>query len=275
MLFTNRNYPHPVLGISDDYKNSIISMKLNIEAKMNFFEIRPIFFLQNNEIQNLIDSNKARYITQIYCRGTMYREVFSSNKSITESITISSKKLNGEVVLDFFIIADAEIIGFGSPDFSDVFDKVKFNISNSEIISYGGQAKFFANKTFSELVGISSLINVICSGKSKKPLNIDYFGERISIILCKEDFDNYKLLKSNPKHWSLILSSIVFPALVEILHFIDTEDSDEFQGKYWYDHLSELKEKHLGEKVIVIAQNIIDNPLSKNLEFEANEYETN
>lgn len=274
MLYTNRNYPHPVLGILDDYKSSIISVKMNIEAKMDFFEVRPIFYLQNVEIQDLLDLKKVQYITQIYCRGTMYREVIKSHKSINEPILISSKKLNGEVVLDFFIVANKEILNFYTQDFSDVFSKSKFNVENSDIIGYGGQAKFFANKTFSELVGISSLINVICNGKSKKPLNIDYSGERISIVLCKEDFNNYKLLKSNPQYWSLILSSIVFPALVEILHFIDTDDSEEFQGKYWYDYLLGLKEKHPGEKMIVVAQNIIDNPLSKNLEFEANEYET-
>jgi len=273
MLYTNRNYPHPVLGIQDDYKNSVISVKLNIEAKFEFFEIRPIFYLKNDNIQNLIDIESAKYITQVYCRGTMYRDVIASPKTINDPILISSKKLNGPVVLDFFIVANKAVANFASNDFSPVFGTTNFRIAESDIIGYAGQATFHANKTYNELVGISSLINVTCSGKSKKPLNIDYSGDRISIILCKEDFDNYRLLKSNPQYWNLILSAIVLPALVEILHFIETEESDEFEGKYWYDYLFKLKEKHSNEKVIVIAQNIIDNPLTKTLEFEANEYD--
>jgi hypothetical protein len=101
MLYTNRNYPHPVLGISDDYKSSAITVKLNIEAKFDFFEIRPIFSLKNDDIQVLLDIDNAKYITQVYCRGTMYRDVITSRKSINEPIIISSKKLNGDASSPF------------------------------------------------------------------------------------------------------------------------------------------------------------------------------
>lgn len=272
MLFNNRDYPHPVLGIAEDYKNSVISVSLNISTKLDSFEIRPIFYLKNIEIQHLLDNQQAEFITQIYCRGTMYRDIIKSGKNINDPILIPSTKLNGEVELDFFIVVNKNILDFISLDFSPVFDRTKFNINDSEIIAYGGQAKFFANKAFTESIGLSSLINVTCNNKSNKPLKIDYSGERISIVLCKEDFDKYKLLKSNPQCWPLILTAIVFPALIEILHFIDSDEAEEFTDKYWYDYLTQVKNNNAGESTIVIAQNILDKPLTKLLEFESNEY---
>jgi len=263
MIFNNRNYPHPILGLNDDFVSSSISVELNISSNKEVFEIRPIFLLENQDIRILVDETKAFYVSHVYCRGTMFREVFKTTNNLSEPIKIISSRLNGEVEVDFFICSDQKIKNYRSNQFNSEYGMTTFSLDRADIIAFGGKAKFFANKSHEELKAVSSLMNVLCTQKSNKAMFLDYSGNRVAIMLCKEDYDNYKLMKVNPKYIGLILSSMVLPALIEVLNVIGKEEALEFQEKPWYRILNDIKENSEGRTCLEIAQNILELPLKR------------
>ncbi len=266
MIYNNRNYPHPILGVNDDFITSSISVELSISSDKEIIEIRPLFILENQDIRNLIDLTKASYVSHVYCRGTMFREIFKGNKSLSEPIKIASSKLNGEVEVDFFICSDQKIGNYRSGQFNPEYGTSTFSLEKADIIAFAGKGKFYANKSPEELKAISSIMNVLCTEKSNKPMFLDYVGNRISIMLCKEDYNNYKLLKNNTSCFGLILSSLVLPALIEALHFLENEEAEELKEKPWYKILNGIKEKSQGISCLQIAQNILEMPLKRTLD---------
>lgn len=264
MLYNNRNYPHPVLGIEGDYLNSKLQVELKVSSKIDFIEITPVFILENNDINNLIKQGLATYLSHVYCRGTLYREVFTTPKSLSDPILIPSTKLNGEVEIDFFICASKSITTYKSPSFNPDYNQTAFDLDKSDIMAYAGKGKFYANKRPQELKAISALMNIDCTGENKSPMYLDYSGEKITIMLCIEDYSNYRIFKGNKQFFGLILSSMVFPALLEALHFLNDPTAKDYSENKWYKSLKEIMDsskKH--PEPIRIAQNILDQPLNR------------
>lgn len=267
MIYNNRNYPHPVLGIGTDFVNSNISVELIVSSNSKNIEISPVFILNNKDLTELISKNTASYISHIYCRGTLYREVFKSQKSLAEQIILPAEKLNGEVEVDFFICASSKIDSFSSSEFNPEYGNQKFSIDKGEIIAYAGKGKFFANKVPDELKAISSMMNIDCSNKSKNPMYLDFSGQKITIMLSIEDYKNYKLLKNNRQHLGVILSSLVLPSLIESFHYLEDETSKDYKENAWYKSLSEFKNNPKYSGPFKTAQMILDNPLNKCFEL--------
>ncbi len=266
MIYNNRNYPHPVLGNADDFSSDSLSIELKISSNGTLIEITPIFVLNSDALNKLIFDGSATYLSHIYCRGTLYREVFKTQKSLSDSLSIPAHKLNGEVEIDFFICANKNIENYNSKDFNPEYGNVSFEVEKGDIVAYAGKGKFHANKLPEELKSISALMNIDCSNKNKEPMYLDYSGQKITIMLSIEDYTNYKLLKNNSQYFGVVLSSIVLPSLIEALYFLEDETSLEYSQNAWYKALKEFKDNSKQPEPLRIAQKILDNPINKCLE---------
>ncbi len=263
MIYNNRSYPHPVLGIGDDFIKSNLDVDLKISSNGVQIEIVPIFVLSNTDLSEFIANGAATYMSHIYCRGTLYREVFKTQKSLSEPIIIPAHKLNGEVEIDFFVCASKKINKYKCIDFNSDYGSTVFEIDRGDVFAYAGKGKFYANKSPEELKSISALMNIDCSSKSKEPMYLDYAGEKITLMLSIEDYGNYKLIKGNPQYYGVILSSLVLSALIEALYFLEDDSSKEFEVNAWYKTLRAYKDKAKYPDPLRMAQNILDNPINK------------
>lgn len=263
MIYNNRSYPHPVLGIGDDFITSSLNVDLKISSNGDQIEITPIFVLSNNDLSEFVANGIGTYISHIYCRGTLYREVFKTQKSLSEPIIIPAPKLNGEVEIDFFICANKKFNRYRSSYFNPEYGNTEFEIDKGDVFAYAGKGKFFANKSPEELKSISALINIDCCNKSKESMYLDYSGEKLTIMLSIEDYSNYKLLKNNSQYFGVILSALVLPTLIEALYFLDDEISKDFSANAWYKALKEYRDKAKFPDPLRIAQNILENPINK------------
>lgn len=266
MIYNNRNYPHPVLGNADDFGSDSLSIDLKISSNGTSIEITPIFVLNCDALNKLISDGSATYLSHVYCRGTLYREVFKTQKSLSDSLIIPSHRLNGEVEIDFFICANKNIENYKSKDFNPEYGDVSFEVERGDIVAYAGKGKFHANKLPEELKSISALMNIDCSNKNKEPMFLEYSGQKITIMLSIEDYTNYKLLKNNAQYFGVVLSSIVLPALIEALYYLDEEESDEYSSNAWYKALKEFKDNSKHPDPLRIGQKILDNPINNCLE---------
>ncbi len=200
------------------------------------------------------------FVSHLYCRGTMYRESFKSEKNILDSIKINPYKLNGEVEIDFFICANEPISTYANKEFNIDYSGYTFTVDKGDILAYAGKGKFFANKSPEDLKSISSLMNISSTEKSSHPMYNDYDGDKITIMLCQEDYENYQIVKRGMLWINILLSCIVLPALTEAMHYVSTIEANDYADRRWHKVLKELKEKSKDRTEVEMAQRILDQP---------------
>ncbi|HWD88634.1 MAG TPA: hypothetical protein VG367_10950 [Mucilaginibacter sp.] len=259
MKYNNRLFPYPVLGIEDDVLGEF-SCDLTYKSDKNNITIIPQFKLIEESIMRMLSEKKANFVTQIYCRSTMLREIYTSANTIPDPIVMDALKLKNEVEVDFFICSTEENSKFFSKNFNPEYKNSSFSIDNSDIIAYGGKGKFYANKSPEELKSVSSLIRVKNMNVKNKPMYNEYESEKIEIMLCAEDYDNYQIIVKSRLAKNFIHSSIVLPALIDALYFMEKKEADEYEDKRWYKALTEIKNKSKTKDNFQIAQNILDQP---------------
>lgn len=259
MRYNNRLFPYPVLGIVDDIVGEF-SAELTYKSDNKVITLSPTFKLVEDYLHKLIQDGQAYFLIQVYCRSTMYREIFKTESSLPTPITIPSLKLRRDVEVHFFICAEKNIDKYFSKNFNSEYKESRFFIERSDILAYGGKAKFIANKSPEELKSVSSLIRIKNSEKSVHAMWNEYESEKIEINLCEEDYNNYQLVLRNRVFHNLLHSSIVLPALIDALYFIDKPEAKDFEDKRWFKALKEIKLKSKVQDCFQIAQNILDLP---------------
>jgi hypothetical protein len=262
MVYNNREYPHPVLGIEDSVLGSF---KVHLSVKTgNDIIIEPVYELVNDDLNTLLVENKVEFVTQVYCRSTMYRTNYRTTKSISDKIIIPANELRNEVELDFFICASIDLVSYRNSQAHSDYDNSSFNISKGEILAYGGHGVFHANKTPLELKAISSFMQIDKYDKDNGPIQNFYDGEKIIIRLSINDYNKYLEIAGNQNVEQLLHSGVVLPALMDAIGQVNGA-SDEFAENNWYKILQGLiDEKSNGnDNPLHVGQKILDYPLNR------------
>ncbi|MGR3303101.1 MAG: hypothetical protein ACUZ8I_11430 [Candidatus Scalindua sp.] len=261
MIYNNRHYPHPVLGIEDDI-NGNAQVKLKVSSDSENIILENSFILENDDLERLITEKKASYSLHLSCTATFYRANFISFKSLGEPIRIRSSDLNGEVEINYFVCAEESISQYKNKDRNDDYGNIEFSIKRGDILAYLGKGKFYANKTYQETTSVSSFMNINTDGRSKKPFYLDYSSEKVTIYLCQEDYEVYQEIKLK-KFSSILHSSIVLPALMQIIQFMESDEALEYKNKTWHKILSGILEKQNENDPLILSQTILELPLAR------------
>ncbi len=262
MKYNNRAFPHPVLGINDDV-DSTFQVGLKVSSDSEKICINTNFMLTDADLKKLIRDKKASFNSHVYCRGTMYREMFRAGKSLPEPIEIEATALHGAVEIDFFICAEENIIGYKNSKANPDYSEYSFNIEKGEILAYGGKGRFFANKSPEENKAISAFMQINTDNKSKKPMYNDYSGEKITVILSQEDYRNYQIIKDDRFWVNILHSSLVLPALSEAINFIKTPEAKEYRKYKWFELLEKLVKESKQDQGLTIAQDLLNLPINR------------
>ncbi|MEP4532212.1 MAG: hypothetical protein ABJ004_03945 [Cyclobacteriaceae bacterium] len=261
MIYNNRHYPHPVLGIEDDIQGDV-QVKLKVSSNSEFILLENIFSIDNPDLHELIKANQACYSTHITCPGTFFRNNYIAYKELPSPIKIKASDLNGEVELDYLICATTDIKEYQNKASNADFGDTKFEINKGDILAYLGKGKFYANKTYQETISVSSLMNINTDKKPNHPFYLDYNAEKITIFLSQEDYELYQEVKLK-KFGSILHSSIVLPALQQVITFLDRSESEDYQSMPWYKIMQELMDKYGGNDSLETAQKILELPLRR------------
>lgn len=261
LVYNNRNYPHPVLGVNEDI-NGEFQVHLSVDADKNYIKVKPTFLLNNNALKNIIDGKKALFATQVYCRATMFRTMFKSETSKPDPILIETPKLREEVELDFFICANEKIATYNNADFHEDYQGFSFDIDRGDILGYGGKGKFNASKAPEELRAVSSFMNIDKHNHKHNYAYNNYDSAKITILLSEKDYHAYQEIAANPSTTAILHSSIVLPALIEAIHEIELGKED-YSENAWFKILKDLIEETKETSLLKIAQKILDNPINR------------
>lgn len=262
MRYNNRIFPHPVLNLRDDIAGTF-EVNLQVETDKDFIKLSPQYQLINTTLENLIEEERAVYVAQVYCRGTMFRETYKTTETIPDPIQIKSTRLNEQVEADFFICADDDISDYQNDGASVDYAGYTFDLEYGDILALGGTGKFYANKSPEELKSVSAFMDINTSGKKNKPMYNSYEGRKITIMLSQEDYEKYQLIRKNKFYINTLHSTIVLPALAEALHFMETEEAQDFSDNLWYELLEGLKNENQHADPLMTAQKILNLPVNR------------
>ncbi len=273
MKVNTKSYPHPVLGNGDDLGGSF---KVEFRRELSRVEIvlNPTFILKNNAIEELLKKGKAFFATEAECRSTFFRKSFSTNKQIGR-FSIPATALRERVAVGFYVCAGQDIRGYRPSDPHPDYEGAIFDVDAGDILAIGGHCSFIAEKSFDPLrPPVSSFMSIMEGAHHEGPMQIDYEGEKITIILSKADWKNYLEVRGQKLAEGILHGSIVFPALIDAIHIMRTRGT-EYESMNWYGRLDAILEaKGLQEKdPFEAGQKILENPASRS--FKAIEGLTN
>lgn len=262
MKYNNRIFPHPVLNLRDDIEGTF-KVQLQVKTDKESIQLSPQYQLRNSTLEKLIEEGRAVFVAQVYCRGTMFRKTYKTTEPIPDPTFIKSSRLNEQVEVDFFICANQEIFDYQNEGASADYAGYTFDIEYGDILALGGSGKFYANKSPEELKSVSAFMDINTSGKNNKPMYNYYDGRKITIMLSQKDYEKYQLISKNKFYIDTLHSTIVLPALAEALHFMESEEAQDFSNHLWFELLENLKKENQASDPLVTAQKILDLPINR------------
>ncbi len=132
---------------------------------------------------------------------------------------------------------------------------------------------FVVDSSYDVLGRIGSIMQIDSAPEDGDlPMRIDFSGEKIRIILAKEDFKSYKLMRHDEALSTVLTTAIVVPALIETLHYIagggSSEDSEAIESLRWFRVLTRrIEELGLKEDLdnFTTAQKLLELPVKRAL----------
>lgn len=230
-LNDNIMFPYPVKGIADNVTSPPIEVEIRDESSVSeyIFNIHVIA-LNDEDIQNLIDEDKAVYACEISCSYTMLlRSVL--NKHGNFRIRLPRKKVGKRIDFTVTVVAKEPIPNYTNrffhPDFKN--QGFIFNLNPGEIIAKVSIFHIDADISFEKLNAIESILVVRQHhNEDAKRVDINCEGEKIEVLLPKPNYMQFKdglaydRRFSSSFHASFVLQALTI-AITHYQHFLILE----------------------------------------------------
>jgi len=282
MRVKNKLYPYPLLAdYKTDYVDARFDVNYSVKSEFKQFLLNVDFSLTDEYIQSLIEENQLTYLVHVECPVTAYRKIFKTTER-NVIIPINGNEVKNNVQVASFIVANAEIENFASPNFNPLYQDYSFNFKKGETIAASQHKNIEIISEYVDPQSVPSIITVVSS--DIKVTDVDTDGSKIVILLPKELFNMYNTL-ANTQYQSTIVSAVILPALVEVLNSISLLDDEgrEFheENKLWFRVIENVLQESgfeiddIGTKhtALFFAQNILQDPTAKGLKEIKSEIE--
>ncbi|NLK00341.1 MAG: hypothetical protein GX318_03755 [Clostridia bacterium] len=261
-------------------------MKFNVDAAQfrNKYSFTAEFYINNKCLLKYIHMKKFCYALHIECAVTRYRNLFKSF-SRKMLFNILSDKLDGKVEVCPMIISAEHVNSYRNEMFNPDYGDITFIIKKGDILAVDRNIVFSADKKIDPLRKISSIFTIgLNRSPNAPPIDIDAMGNRVVVLMNKENFERYRILKLDQNMHSTLACVTAFPALISLLETLKSNIQEDearigdYEGLRWFrvisNKLNELGVNvHdgdlLNESSLKIAQELIGNQLTgslKNLE---------
>ncbi len=207
------SYPHPVLGVSDDFKNGDFKFKPNLSVKDNFLVLEQgEITITNDYLNELFISKKITTLLKLICPSTLYSKIIIGSQQ--EKIKISD--LANEIKIESFLIVNEDSLPYENDSFNDdykIFGTGKFTLKRNDVVGVGGQLKVDLNETYTK--GLKSLF--MFNATTNPFLEFDYDAHNISIIYpYNKDVDGPNYLNIIKSKRNTFLFLFIIPALSHV-----------------------------------------------------------
>lgn len=267
MRLNQRSYPHPVVGNRDDVPGAAFQSAIEMTTDKETVYLSATISCSSATINKLIQNGSAEYILHVECSNTLFRKAFGFSDA-SKQISIPADNLNDAVEVNAFVCAKKKISNYSVDKAHQDYGDATFEISKGDVLAVSDGHVFPIESTFDSMARIGSIMQIQESTKDgDAPMQVDFNGDKILIILSKQDFKDYKLLKNHEGVAGPLTTTVVLPVLVEALHQLKDEGEDE-PGLRWARVLNrKLESLNLQDEsdCLVAAQKLLELPLKRSL----------
>ena len=280
-LKANRLYPYPVLyHRNSDYFSADFGFKVKpIRTKYNV-ELTCSFQLRESNLNDLVDQGRCKIVLHLECPRTKFREIYvvDPERMILE-IKLPASKLNGNLEVNGFVVANEDIDKFYSEDFNTDYQEINFQIQNGSLLAYDDTRYVYIEKDDKDFVDVPSVVRISYhEEKHEMDVRYDFGEENLYILLNQDDYTTYlDLSGSYDRETPIYHQMIVYPALVEAIQLMQTAP-EAYAHKRWYKSLAKqlaflgydiTEEKFTNGTYLAatMAQKVLDYPLERSLKY--------
>jgi len=262
----NNNYPHPVLGNSKDFEFNEFTLNIRYGGKNSMHQFRSVFDMgvAHDDIEKLIQENKAEYIVQVYCQKTFYREIFRGNEK-TLQFDIKNEYLSGRIEYEGFLISKVTMENYDPYGLDEYFTNAKYQIFPGDILGVSNKTVHYIEPNFKK--PLSNRSKAIITFKETDEFKNYYQVSKWNAnqIEVKVPKKMYSLIQKKDLFQSINEFSILVTIVTEALYKID-HNPDDFEDLKWFTVIKREVEKleiNNDEDYYYKAQMLLKKPLKK------------
>jgi hypothetical protein len=269
MRLSRRSYPHPVVGNLDDVPGAAFQATTEMSLDQDNAYIDANIQCSSATISGLVAEGSAAYAVHVECTNTIFRRAFEFAETV-KRIAIPLSQLNDTVEVNVFAVARRDRAGYIVEKSHSDYANSTFEIRKGDILAVGEGKTFTIESRFDALNRIGSIMLIEAApDDGDRPMRIDFNGDKIRVILSKADFASYKLLRHNEDLSGILTTTIVLPALLETLYYVETSnDDEELEPLKWYRALRRrIEALNLGSEneKLIKAQKLLELPVKRTL----------
>lgn len=276
MDLKHKLFPYPVLApFMDDYKDNTFDNSAGIKHIGKEIEFEFKCKVNNKQLCELINQDKASYVFHIECAPTSYRQIVTTKENMV-SHKIAAGKLVGKVQICTFIIALQDIDAYQNNDFADDYDGILFTIERGNILAIGNQFNVLIDKEKDELGKIPSVFSILRKiNPNEKELSVDIDNNKVKIWLPEKEYYNYQRIANVPALQPSLHGMIVLPVLVHIFEQMKQGGIDDYEEHRWFKSIKKsLEMQHIKlnaesiqrEGSLKLAQLVLEMPVARALD---------
>jgi len=269
MKTVNRSFPYPVVApFRDDVDANQFGAKLKVVADGGRIYIDVQFEIEHGGLFELVENGRAAFAVHLEAKNMYYRHLFSGLKPECR-LELHGTDVQGKIEWVPFVISLRDIENYCPAGLHADYGAAVFSVRKSEILAVGNGGSFRVDPSYDPLRKLSSIMQVLRNEQvSSGPYEVDYCGNKISILLSHEDHQRYGELSGLRDVEGALCNVIVLPALIHAIAMLKGgHDGNERWVAILHKRLDEISSGWQGsdKDPIVLAQLVLSSPLKRGL----------
>lgn len=241
-------FPYPVL--SNDTDDFLVgSFSANITQKQvspTNIQLSFNFVLDNKEIQELIENEKAKIAIHLEGKGSSFRKLIVLEKDeMSKEVVLDAQDVSKTIFANMVIVATNQIVNYTNSGFNKEFYGEGFvvpYIKKGALLAFDSMAEIEIIFSNFEQPSLNTMIRV--TRTDEQYMYFDFDRNVILINLPKDSYDAYiNLSKANKQTQNLLITTIILPALMNAIEKVQKEEIGD-NSLDWYYSLSKLLEQN-------------------------------
>lgn len=238
----NISFPYPVLGHRKGI-DSVADATLEETIQDDYYVWDVAISHNNEDIDDLVSSQKVRYACEVDCQDTYYRNSFYPDLNGDQKhikVKIKKTEIGGRVNIVVTALAVEKLNDYHNSKSTGIYTNYSFDLEPGDILAIFGEWTIDLDIKAYSYKHITNIVQLRLVDSSEVEINLND-KKSIIIELPRTKFEQHVSKLKNPLYQPVLLASIVFEALSRALqHLKENEDTT------WARVLELKAEKDLG-----------------------------
>lgn len=229
----HKAFPYPVLRpYSDDYVESEFQATVEINPGKHKVEIEIHYALSSEEILGLIQQDQAEFISIISCRDTYYQKTITTKqRSLLKEL--DDGELRGEVLIDSYVVAKADVMNFHADDLNPEFGIDGFTFKQGDVLAQEETQVFYIDRDYFK--SVTSVFDLVKNESlSDSEWRVNFEDDHVQIQLSADSKERVDSARNVRENQIVLINSIYFATVMQAIQKLKENDSKvAYEDKKW------------------------------------------